>query len=106
MNPNYQALPLIDNTYDQQFELEIGDAMALVQYQLHQHYLTLVHTEVPPALQGQGVGSALVEKVLHLAAERQLIVIPLCPFVVRYLHQHPEWYRLVAPGYRAANAQQ
>jgi predicted GNAT family acetyltransferase len=106
MNPNYQALPLIDNTYDQQFELEVGDATALVQYQLHHQYLTLIHTEVPTALQDQGVGSALVEKVLHRADERQLTVIPLCPFVAHYLHQHPEWYRLVAPGYRPANAQQ
>jgi len=106
MNPDYQALLLVDNTYDQQFELEVEDATALVQYQLHQQYLSLIHTEVPAALQGQGVGSALVEKVLYQAAERHLTVIPLCPFVARYIHQHPAWYRLVAPGYRPANAQQ
>ena len=106
MNPQYQALPLVDNTYDQQFELTVDGATALVQYQLHHQYLSLVHTEVPTALQGQGVGSALVEKVLHQAAERHLTVIPLCPFVAHYLHQHPDWYRLVAPGYRPASAQQ
>ncbi|UOQ68968.1 GNAT family N-acetyltransferase [Hymenobacter volaticus] len=105
MNPSYQALPLTDNAYDQQFELAVAGVTALLQYQLHHHYLSLIHTEVPTDLQGQGVGSALVEKVLLLAAERHLTVIPLCPFVARYLHQHPAWYRLVAPGYRPASAQ-
>lgn len=103
MKPEYQDLPLLDNSYDQQFELEVGDATALLQYELHQHYLSLVHTEVPAALQGRGVGSALVEKVLHQAEERHLTLIPLCPFVVRYLQRHPEWYRLVAVGYRPSN---
>jgi predicted GNAT family acetyltransferase len=104
MNPKYEALPLVDNTYDQQFELEVADAIALVQYQLHHQYLSLIHTEVPPALQGQGIGSALVEKVLHQADKRHLTIIPLCPFVARYIHQHPDWYRLVAPGYLPAGA--
>jgi predicted GNAT family acetyltransferase len=106
MNPTYHALPLTDNAYDQQFELVVAGATALVQYQLHHHYLSLVHTEVPAALQGQGVGSALVEKVLHQAQERHLTVIPLCPFVAHYIRQHPAWYRLVAPGYRPAGTQQ
>ena len=104
MNPQYRALPLTDNFYDQQFELAVDGGTALVQYQLHHQYLSLIHTEVPTELQGQGVGSALVEKVLHQAAERHLIIIPLCPFVARYLHQHPDWYRLVAPGYRHGSA--
>jgi len=104
MNSELQTIPLVDNTYDQQFELAVAGATALVQYQLHHQYLSLIHTEVPIALQGQGVGSALVEKVLHQADERHLTLIPLCPFVARYIHQHPEWYRLVAPGYRPAGA--
>lgn len=99
MKPAYQALPLTDNTYDQQFELDVDGETALLQYQLHQQYLTLIHTEVPVSLQGRGMGTALVEKVLLQAAERQLTLIPLCPFVAHYLRHHPEWYRLVAPGY-------
>ncbi|TGD77543.1 GNAT family N-acetyltransferase [Hymenobacter wooponensis] len=106
MNPTYHPIPLTDNAYDQQFELAVNGATALLQYQLHHQYLSLIHTEVPAALQGQGVGSALVEKVLLWAQERHLTIIPLCPFVAHYIHRHPAWYQLVAPGYRPAGAAQ
>lgn len=104
MNPDYQALPLLDNIHKQRFELVTEDATSLVQYRLHRHYLSLIHTQVPAALQGQGVGSTLVEKVLHQAAERNLTLFPLCPFVARYIQQHSEWYRLVAPRYQPTSA--
>ncbi|MGI4865106.1 MAG: GNAT family N-acetyltransferase [Janthinobacterium lividum] len=100
MKKEYQGLELVDNAYDQQFEVVVDGLTAFVEYELRQHLLTLVHTEVPAALEGQGLGSALVEKVLHHASERHLTIIPQCPFVASYLQQHPDWYRLVAPGYR------
>jgi predicted GNAT family acetyltransferase len=103
MKKEYQDLELVDNAYDQQFEVVLDSLTAFVEYELRQHLLTLVHTEVPAGLQGQGLGSALVEKVLGHAAEQHLTIIPQCPFVASYLHQHPDWYRLVAPGYRPTN---
>ena len=89
MKQEYQDLPLVDNTYDQQFEVVVDGLIAFVEYRLHQSLLTLVHTEVPPDLQGRGLGSALVEKVLQQSVARHLTIIPLCPFVVSYLQQHP-----------------
>jgi predicted GNAT family acetyltransferase len=104
MKTDYEALALVDNTYDQQFELTTAGFTAFVEYRLDQEMLTLVHTQVPPVLQGQGLGSTLVEKVLQHAAAQHLTIIPLCPFVASYTHRHPDWYRLVAPGYRPASA--
>ncbi|TGE03782.1 GNAT family N-acetyltransferase [Hymenobacter fodinae] len=102
MKQEYAGLALHDNTYDQQFELVVSGLTAFLEYQLHHEFLTLIHTEVPVIMQNQGVGSALVEKVFQRSAEHHLTIIPLCPFVVSYLRRHPEWYRLVARGYRPA----
>ena len=59
----------------------------------------LTHTEVPRALGGKGVGSQLVEKALKDIEQKDLRLVPLCPFVAGYIHKHPEWRRIVMKGF-------
>jgi predicted GNAT family acetyltransferase len=58
--------------------------------------LNLVHTEVDPALRGQGVGEALVRHALDAARSGGVKVIPTCPFVKKFVERHPEYRDLVA----------
>ena len=61
--------------------------------------LYLVHTEVPPSLEGQGIGSDLVKQALADIERQGLRLVPQCPFVAAYVKRHPEWQRLVyQPG--------
>ena len=46
---------------------------------------TLVHTEIDPAFEGQGLGSHLAAGALDDARQRGFTVVPLCPFVTAYL---------------------
>ena len=59
----------------------------------------LTHTEVPRALGGKGIGSQLVEKTLKDIEQKDLRLVPLCPFVAGYIHKHPEWRRIVMKGF-------
>ena len=43
------------------------------------------HTEVDPAFKGQGLGSTLVAESLADAARRGETIVPVCPFVQKYL---------------------
>jgi uncharacterized protein len=52
--------------------------------------LTLVHTEVADAREGEGVGSALVREALRYAEEADLTVVPKCTFVANWLEKHPD----------------
>ena len=60
------------------------------------HYLptrgavVLVHTEIAPDLEGQGFGGRLIAGALEDLQTRELIIIPVCPFVRSYLERHPE----------------
>ena len=38
------------------------------------------HTEVDPSLKGQGVGRQLLNKVVAMARETGVKILPLCPF--------------------------
>jgi hypothetical protein len=84
-----------DNTEQHRFELDAEGGTALMYYRLAPGEITLVHTEVPPALGGKGIGSALVRGVLELARSRGLRVIAKCPFVAGYMGRHPEYNDLL-----------
>lgn len=45
------------------------------------------HTYVPTELRGQGVASRLVRHALQYAKDRQLKVVPTCPFVARVMER-------------------
>ena len=84
-----------DNTADHRFELDADGGTAVMYYRLEPGMITLMHTEVPPALGGHGLGSALVRGVLDIARARGLKVVPKCPFVAAYMGRHPEYNDLI-----------
>jgi predicted GNAT family acetyltransferase len=49
------------------------------------------HTGVPEALNGKGVGMALVKFMVEDARERGFRIMPLCPFVKAMYKRHPDW---------------
>jgi hypothetical protein len=78
------------------FVLSLPGGDAFVEYaEAGPRTLDLQHTVVPEAEQGQGVGSALVERVLAFARENGLKVIPSCPFVRSWLEEHAGWEDVV-----------
>jgi len=90
---NYE---LINNTDENQYEFHVGKYLAKIEYIItNKGDIYLTHTEVPIALEGQGIASQLVEKVFADIEEKGLRLVPLCPFVVGYLQKHPDWRKLV-----------
>jgi len=84
-----------DNAAQHRFELETDGHTAYLYYRLESGVITLVHTEVPPALGGRGVGSTLVRGALDAIRAKGLKVIAQCPFVAAYMGKHPEFDDLV-----------
>jgi len=84
-----------DDAAHHRFELGADGGTALMYYRLEPGVITLMHTEVPPELGGQGIGSALVRGVLELVRARGLKVVAKCPFVAAYMGRHPQYNDLV-----------
>jgi uncharacterized protein len=55
----------------------------------------LVHTEVDPDFEGQGLGSALAAGALDAERSAGRPVVPLCPFIAAYIDRHPDYAELV-----------
>ena len=79
-----------DNTERHRFELDADGHVAFSNYKRADGVLTILHTEVPKALEGRGIGSALIRGVLESARSQGLNVNPVCPFAKAYIERHPE----------------
>jgi uncharacterized protein len=84
-----------DNTARHRFELDADGHVAFSNYQRGDGVLTILHTEVPKALEGHGIGSALIRGVLDAARSQGLKINPVCPFAKSYMERHPEFADLL-----------
>jgi predicted GNAT family acetyltransferase len=87
---------VIDNRGQNRFEMALADGMAFVAYRHAEGVIFLDHAEVPQALEGRGIGSALVKATLEAVRREGLQVIPRCPFIAAYIRRHPEFADLLA----------
>ena len=85
-----------DNPATSRFEMASGDAVAFVEYMRAGDRIVLIHTEVPEALSGRGVGSRLVRGTLEAVRTEGLKVVPRCEFVAAYIERHSEYRDLLA----------
>ena len=87
---------LTDDAAHHRYILEIDGRLAgQVVYLLHPGRITLLHTEVEPEFEGEGVGSRLAKGVLDDVRRRGLVVKPQCPFIAEYISRHPGYADLV-----------
>ena len=87
-----------DNAARSRYELAAGDDVAFIDHVGEGDAVAFVHTEVPEAMEGKGVGSRLVKGALEDARRRGLKVVPRCQFVREYIARHPEYQDIVQPA--------
>ena len=96
------GLTIVDAEAAQRYEArEDGDLAGFIDYVVRRDRLALIHTEVLPSHQGQGVADQLVRFALDDARRRGLRVIAICAYVQAYVQRHPETRDIVvgmAPG--------
>lgn len=91
-----------DNQEAGRYELSTPQGLAFAEYRPAGQAVMFTHTEVPEALEGQGVGSELVKAALDDVKAQGKKVIPMCPFVAAYIGRHREYLDLVDPAQRGA----
>ena len=87
---------VIDNAGLNRFELVLGDATATADYRIDGDTIILTHTNVPPALGGQGVGTRLAEGVFEAVRASGRKIVPECPFMAKFAASHPAYADLIA----------
>lgn len=87
------GLEVTHNPGKSRYEVRLGGELAgFVDYMLSDGLITFTHTEIDPAFEGRGIGSALARGALddvRRVGERR--VLPLCPFIKGWIQRHPDY---------------
>lgn len=90
---------LVDNTDQGRFELHRdGELVGWLYFnRLRPNRYALLHTEVEPRHQHQGVAGAMVRRVLDEIRTREGTVTAICPFVADYLSRTTAYADVIDP---------
>jgi predicted GNAT family acetyltransferase len=89
-------LQVTDHPDRARFEIRAdGELAGFAEYQIRGHQIAFTHTQTDGRFRGHGVGGRLVQSALDAARERDLTVLPYCPFVLSWITGHREYADLV-----------
>ncbi len=91
MTDETSAVKVVRNEAEQRWEAEVAGDLALITYDERDGKLYLLHTEVPAAAEGQGIGGKLVQAALEHARGAGMKVVPFCAFANAYMRRHKEY---------------
>lgn len=90
-------LEVTDNQDHGRYEGRVGDVVVSVaDYRIEGGRAVLPHTETDPAYQGRGIAGEVVRYALDNLRAKGLRVVPACPFVARWIEDHPAYADLLA----------
>ena len=72
------------------FEVDIGAETAVLEYRVGNGQLILLHTGVPAAAQGKGVGNDLMRAAVEHARASGMKLVPRCAFAAGWLRRHSD----------------
>jgi predicted GNAT family acetyltransferase len=78
------------NAAKHRFECTVDTHLSVAEYRLANGVMAITHTEVHPALQGQGLAGKLMAAVIEHARAHGLKVDPQCSYAVTYMDRHPQ----------------
>jgi predicted GNAT family acetyltransferase len=78
------------------FAIHLEEGTAMLTYRQEDNTIYFVHTEVPPELEGRGIGGKLAKAGLEYAREHRFKIVARCPFVAAWLRRHAEYQDLSA----------
>lgn len=91
------STPAVRHNEDaRRFEIEIDGHRGVLDYERQDGVINFLHTKVPKEIGGRGIAGDLAAAGLKYAGDKDLKVIPTCPFVASYVKRHPKYHELLA----------
>lgn len=74
---------------DSRYELHVdGELAGFIDYSLDGDRAAFTHTEVFEKFRGDGVAGTLAGEAIADATSRNLAIVPVCPYIAKYLSRH------------------
>jgi len=86
-----------DNEFLRQFELEIEDHMARIEYALQDRKIFLTKFVMPRALEDQGFREIFIKAVFKIVEDRGIHLVPTSPEIASFLRKNRRKYKKLLP---------
>lgn len=82
--------PVTRNAAQNRYEVRVnGDLAGVLEYDEADGRIDMTHTEVVEQYRHEGTAEALAGGAIFDAVERDLTIVPTCPFIEAYLRKYP-----------------
>lgn len=92
-----EDVEITDNLFLRQFELEIGDNMARIEYALQDRKIFLTKYEMPEDLEEQGFRDIFIKAVFEEVKNRGISLVPTSPEIAGFLRKNRRTYKALLP---------
>ncbi|MFT5230428.1 MAG: hypothetical protein ACI825_000141 [Planctomycetota bacterium] len=86
-----------DNEFLRQFELEIGDNMARIEYALQERKIFLTKYDMPEDMEEQGFREIFIRAVFANIKDRNISMMPTAPEIVSFIRKNRRKYKSLLP---------
>jgi hypothetical protein len=93
-------MELIDNTFLRQYELEINNELAKIEYSLQDRKIFLTKMIIPSSVEDNNFTENFLILVLDNIREREISVVPTAPTIAKFIRKNRKYKRLLPVGIR------
>tara|TARA_B100000768_G_scaffold59800_1_gene57793 strand:- start:2916 stop:3209 length:294 start_codon:yes stop_codon:yes gene_type:complete len=89
-----------DNVFLRQFEVEIGEDLAKIEYALQDRKIFLTKLIIPNSNADQNFEETFIKEVFELIREKNIRIMPTSPEIRKFIKKHKEFKDLLPIGVR------
>ncbi|MBT8244563.1 MAG: N-acetyltransferase [Winogradskyella sp.] len=95
-----ETAELIDNEFLRQFELNVENEMAIVEYSLQERKIFLTKLIIPDTIRTKEFELEFIDMVFSNIKERNISVVPTSPEIAKFVRGNRKYKRMLPVGIR------
>ena len=92
-----EDVEITDNEFLRQFELEVGDNMARIEYALQDRKIFLTKYEMHEDMEAQGFRNIFIKAVFEEEKDRGISLVPTSPEIAGFMRRNRRMYKALLP---------
>ena len=94
------SLTIYDNTFLRQFEVEVDQGLAKIEYALQDRKIFLTKLVVPNSNSNPDFEETFIREVFEIIKEKNIRIMPTSPQIRQFIKKHKEFKDLLPIGIR------
>lgn len=93
-------LTINDNTFLRQYELEVGEDLAKIEYALQDRKIFLTKLIIPSSNNDSSLEETFIREVFEIIKEKNIRIMPTSPEIRKFIKKNKEFKHLLPIGVR------